>query len=107
MKVYIDKIHDCRNDLKEIFCLTNNLLSSNNQLSLPPPEDHVSLANEFNDFSMIKKITNALTLDDPFQINTRYLEKEYETADCFIIFTATTEEDILKLINQHQPNIVN
>ena len=25
---YIDKIHECRNDFKEIFCLTNNLLNS-------------------------------------------------------------------------------
>ena len=38
---------------------------------------------------------NSLAPDDPSQINTRYLEKEYETTDHFIDFTATTEEDIL------------
>ena len=97
---YIDKIHQCRNNFKEIFCLTNNLLGSNNQLSLPPTEDLVYLANEFNDFftTKIKKIMNALTPDDQLQINTGYLEKEYETTDHFIDFTATTEESILKLI---------
>ena len=50
-RFYIDKIHECRYDFKEVFHLTNNLLSSNNQLPLPPTEDLVSLANEFNDFS--------------------------------------------------------
>ena len=61
VKVYTDKIHECRNDFKEIFDLNNNLLSSNNQLLLPPTEDLVSLANEFNDFSTtkIKKNMNA------------------------------------------------
>ena len=38
---------------------------------------------------------NALAPDDPLQISTGYLEKEYETTDYFIKFTATTEEDIL------------
>ena len=40
---------------------------------------------------------NALDPDEPSQINTGYLEKEYETTDHFICFIATTEEDILKL----------
>ena len=46
---------------------------------------------------------NALAPDDPSQINTEYLEKEYETTDGFIDFTATTEEDILKLIKTAPP----
>ena len=82
----------------EIFCLTNNLLGSNNQLPLLPAEDPVSLANEFNDFftTKMRKIMNVLAPDDPLQINTSYLEKEFETTDHFVDFTATTEEDILK-----------
>ena len=39
---------------------------------------------------------NALIPDDLLQINTEYLEKKYEKTDCFIDFTATNEEDILK-----------
>ena len=46
---------------------------------------------------------NVLAPDDPSKINTEYLEKEYETTDCFIDFTATTEEDILKLIKAAPP----
>ena len=46
---------------------------------------------------------NALAPDDPSQMNTGYLEKEYEMTDCFIDFTATTEEDILKLIQAAPP----
>ena len=104
-RFYIDKIHECRNNTKEIFYFPNNLLSSNNQLSLPPTEDQVSLANEFSDFftTRIKRIMNAVAPDDPLQINTRYLEKEYKTTDHFIDFTATTEEDILKLIKAAPP----
>ena len=41
--------------------------------------------------------------DDPLQINTGYLGKEYETTDCFIDFTATTEDDILKLTEAAPP----
>ena len=65
-------------DFKEIFCLTNNLFGSSNQLPLPPTEDPFSLANEFSGFSTtkIKKIMNALAPDDPLQVNTGYLEKE-------------------------------
>ena len=105
-RFYIDKIHECRNHFKEIFHLTNNLLGSNNQLPLPPTEDPVSPANQFNDFftTKIKKIVNALAPDDLSQINTRYLEKEYKATDHFIDFTATTEEDILKPIKAAQPN---
>ena len=46
---------------------------------------------------------NALVPNDPSQINTGYLEEKYETTDCFIDFTATTEEDILKLIKEAPP----
>ena len=90
---------------KEMFQLTNNLLGSNNQLPLPPTEESVYLAKEFSDFftTKIKEIMKVLVPDDPLQINTRYLEKEYETTDCFIDFTATTEEDILKLIKAAPP----
>ena len=61
-RFYIDKIHECRNDFREILHLTDNLLCSNNQCLLPPTEDPVSMANEFNDFftTKIKKIMNAL-----------------------------------------------
>ena len=46
---------------------------------------------------------NAIAPDDPSQIKTGYLEKEYETIDCFIVFTATIEENILKLIKAAPP----
>ena len=46
---------------------------------------------------------SALVPEDPLQINIGYLEKEYETTDCFIDFTATIEEDILKLIKGAPP----
>ena len=42
-RFYIDKSYECRNDFKEIFHCTNNLLSSSNQLPLPPTVDLVSL----------------------------------------------------------------
>ena len=104
-RFYIDKTHESRNDFKEIFCLINNLLSSNNQLPLPPTEDLVLLAHTFYDFftTKIKKIMHALAPDDPMLMNTGYLQKEYETTDNFIDFTATTEEDILKLIKAAPP----
>ena len=46
---------------------------------------------------------NELAPGHPLQNNTRYLEKEYKTTDGFIDFTATTEEDILKLIKAAPP----
>ena len=46
---------------------------------------------------------NELAPYDPLQINTRYLEKEYETTDHFIDITVTAEKDILKLIKAAPP----
>ena len=50
-----------------------------------------------------KEIMTTLPPDDPSQIITGYLEKEYEASDHSIDFTATTEEDILKLIKASPP----
>ena len=51
---YVDKLRENRNDFKMIFQIANKLLHKNETPPLPPTDDKKLLADQFNEFFMMK-----------------------------------------------------
>ena len=81
---YIDKLRENRNDFKMVFQMANKLLPRNETPPLPPTDDKKLLADQFNEFFMMKidKIMDSLVPSDTHPINEKYIEKDFLTSLC-------------------------
>ena len=96
---YIEKLLENRTNFKEIFTITNKLLSRNDSSPLPPSEDQARLAQEFSDYfqDKINSIILQLkpTADCPID---RYIEDGFLTQYRMDEFNEVREEEVLKLL---------
>ena len=79
-----EKITENHSNYKEIFRIANKLLGREDELPLPPAEDLITQANQFNDFFIgkIEKIMQDLAPSSMnATLNNEYLELTYETAN--------------------------
>ena len=79
---YIKAIHDNRLDYKKIFFTANKLLYRNELLLLPPTDNKKQLADNFNNFFVIKidKIMSELLPNETRPMDLKYIESSYETS---------------------------
>ena len=80
-QLFTGKITENCSNYKEIFRITNKLLGREDELPLPPAEDLITQANEFNDFFIgkIEKIMQDLAPSSTTATLNEYLELTYET----------------------------
>ena len=99
------KITENCGNYKEIFRITNKLLGREDELPLPPAEDLITQANEFNDFFIgkIEKIMQDLAPSSMTATLNEYLELTYETTNRLTNFKMINDQDILSIINRAPP----
>ena len=103
---YKGKITENRGNYKEIFRIANKLIDREDELPLPPTEDLISQANQFNDFFVgkIDKIMQDLAPSSTnATLNNEFLELTYETANRLTNFKSINDQDILSIINRAPP----
>ena len=100
------KITENHGNYKEIFRITNKLLGREDELPLPPAEDLITQANQFNDFFIgkIEKIMQDLAPSSmTATLNDEYLELSYGTTNRLTNFKTINDQDILSIINRAPP----
>ena len=100
------KITENHGNYKEIFRITNKLLGRDNELPLPPAEDLITQANQFNNFFIgkIEKIMQDLAPSSMnATLNDEYLELSYETTNRLTNIKTINDQDILSIINRAPP----
>ena len=68
---YISKLHEKKDDFKQIFGITNKLLCRGQSLPLPPADNQHQLVNDFSDFFKMKIDTIMSNLRDNTNTNTQ------------------------------------
>ena len=100
------KITENRGNYKEIFRIAKKLLGSEDELPLPPAEDLITQANQFNEFFIgkIDKIMQDLAPSSTnATLNNEFLELTYETANRLTNFKSINDQDILSVIKRAPP----
>ena len=94
---YISKLHENRDDFKQIFGITNKLLHRGQSLPLPPAVNLQQLANDFSAFFKVKTIMSDLR--DNTNINTQdeFIEHTPSTNLTLTKFQPVTIEHVEKL----------
>ena len=75
---YINVIQENKDNIKNLYSITNKLLFHNKPLPLPEMENPEKMATSFSDFfnEKIRKIMQVLAPENPNNINPIYIEKE-------------------------------
>ena len=102
---HVDKLKENKNDFKMAFQIANKLLNRNETPPLPSMDDKNLLADQFNEFFVMKidRIMDSLSTSDTNSTNDKYIEKDFLTSLHLTNFRPTTLQGTIDLIKSAAP----
>ena len=102
---FLDTIKKLKGDSKALFAITNKLLHRGQQLPLPSCQDTKSVANNVNEFFIMKieKIMQGLWSTAPEHTDNTYIETAFITSWRFSDFQHITPDEVIKIIQKCPP----
>ena len=97
---YINAIQENKDNIKNLYSITNKLLFRKEPLPLPDMDNPEKLAISFSEFfnEKIRKIMHVLAPESPSDINTIYIEKEPLTHRTMTNFSEIEESTLRHII---------